>query len=234
MTNVVMIARDRPRLTEQTLESLRENTGRDSFNLTIVDDGSEIPACADWLEHWDEDVPTQLVQLHCPIGIVGFARNLGVLVAEKHFGRGDWLYFTDNDVYFKPGWLEKMTIAASVPPISILGGCRHPYHQANRVIPVEIREPIQAEVEVQTVDAVAGYSMLMRWGTWDAYGPFDAHAKGVGQSEDWALCQKAVRAGYKVGYIHPPVLINCGLTNTLGEKVPGWEQFEMVEGVVQE
>jgi hypothetical protein len=88
---------------------------------------------------------------------------------------------------------------------------------------------------VQT-DAVAGYSMLMSWQTWDKYGPFDQHAVGVGQSEDFAVCQKVLKDGYRVGYVSPPVLTVTGLTNTLGGKVPGWEQLKALvpEGVIAE
>lgn len=261
MTNIVMIARDRKKLTQQMLDSLWDNTDADSFNLTIVDDGSDV---AVWDKELDLPRPPEHigVTLSEPIGIVGFLRNLGASVTEKHFGRGDYLYFSDNDVYFKPGWLETMLFAMECPYLpggpdavrqtgqrfvlyAVIGGCRHPFHIPSEpsfiintlkagVLKAGGEIPLEEICRIETVDAVAGYSMLMRWGTWDAYGPFDAHAKGVGQSEDWALCQKAVKAGYKVGYIHPPVLVMCGLTNTAGEKVPGWEQFEMVERVVQE
>ena len=75
--------------------------------------------------------------------------------------------------------------------------------------------------------------MLMSWDTWDEFGGFDQHAKGVGQSEDFAVCQKVVKAGYKVGYVSPPVLVVTGLTNTLGEKVPGYGELKgmVPEGV---
>ena len=79
---------------------------------------------------------------------------------------------------------------------------------------------------LEETDAVAGYSMLMSWETWHKYGPYDQHAKGVGQSEDFAICQKVVKDGGRVGYVSPPVLTVCGLTNTLGEKVPGYEELK--------
>ena len=250
MTNIVMIIRDRPRLTEQALYSLWKNTKSDEYNLTVVDDGSKPPIT---LPPYRNVMSHITVRLSEPVGIVGFLRNLGASVAEKHFGRGDWLYFSDNDVYFKPRWLETMLFAMECPhlpgqslvPYAVLGGCRHPFHIPSEppliintfkagVLKAGGEIPLEEICRIETVDAVAGYSMLMRWGTWDTYGPFDAHAKGVGQSEDWALCRKVVEADYRVGYIHPPVLVMCGLTNTAGEKVPGWEQFEIVEGVVQE
>jgi hypothetical protein len=42
--------------------------------------------------------------------------------------------------------------------------------------------------------------------------------------------------GGKVGVIYPPLLVNTGITNSFGEKIPGWEmvQAEAPEGVICE
>lgn len=61
----------------------------------------------------------------------------------------------------------------------------------------------------------------MRWETWDKYGPLDAHASGVGQSEDYAFCQKIIQDGGKVGSIYPRCVLNCGLTNSFGQPSVG-------------
>ncbi len=95
----------------------------------------------------------------------------------------------------------------------------------------------------EITDAVAGYSMLMRWECFDLYGPFEQEAKGIGQSEDYAFCQKVIRGPEAtffescrnlVGYIHPPVLAHCGITNSNGEPATGADQFERVEGYIYE
>jgi hypothetical protein len=49
----------------------------------------------------------------------------------------------------------------------------------------------------------------------------DAHAKGVGQSEDWAFCQKIIKDGGRVGSVYPRVVFNCGITNSYGQPSPG-------------
>jgi len=162
-------------------------------------------------------------------GILGMVKNLGVYFAEQYWGRGDWLYLSDNDVYFTEGWDEKMTkaLAGTWHPVRLLGGSTHPYHGSNT------RRSFGG-YSIRTHDAVSGYSHLMRWSTWDEYGPLDANAVGVRQSEDWAFCQRVVKDGGEVGSIDPPVVYDCGLTDTFGQKGPGSDQIIRYEGVIQE
>lgn len=229
MVNIILIAKDRYKLTKQAIMSLSKNTDPESYNLTFVDDGSIDPFLL-------PAIPGASLHIYPSRGIVGLVRNIGADFAERYWGRGDWLYFSDNDVYFHSGWLETMVFAISHPEtFAVLGGCRHPFHKpAGKWCGFLCKG--DKEVEVCDADAVAGYSMIMSWDTWKTYGPFDQHAKGVGQSEDFAVCQKVVKAGYKVGYVSPPVLVVTGLTNTLGEKVPGHEELKAMvpEGVVAE
>lgn len=224
--NVVMLVKDRVRLTEQALRTLYENTPRDQFNLTIVDDGSDIETGL-VVERYKQD---NMRVVHFPesIGIVGFLRNVGAWASERYFGRGEFLYFSDNDVAFFSGWLDKMTEVLSCRDwisgnVKLLGGYRHPFHGVNGSWP-----------QVELTDAVAGYSHLMRWSTWDKYGPYDQHAKGVCQSEDFAICQKIVKDGGKVGYIHPPVIANCGITNSEGKPAIGHEAFPRLPDLIYE
>lgn len=217
--NVVMIARDRHKLTAQALGSLYENTQSAAFNCVLVDDGSDEPfGVYPSNPHW------QSLRLEKPCGIVGLVRNLGAYLSERYFGRGDYLLFVDNDVYFLPQWLERMTLDLEMERnLAVLGGQRHPYHGVNA-------KHIGGLVE--ETDAVAGYAMMMRWDVWDGCGPFDAHAKGLGQSEDWALCQKARSIGMYVGYHNPPTILHTGMTDTDGKPIAGAEQFERVPGVL--
>ena len=239
MTNVVMIARDRPRLTAQALKSLLSNTPMEAWSLVLVDDGSFAPITSKWLkplcdnlgycfppENW------QILRLERPTEIVGLVRNLGAYLSERYFppprkiGESEWIVFADNDTYFCPGWLETMTAALEADPnCAILGGQRHPYHGIN------CRHVLNSGV-IEETDAVAGYAMMMPWDVWQGCGPFDAHAKGLGQSEDWALCQKARQQGMYVGYHNPPTILHTGMTDTNGKPIAGAEQFPRVEGVL--
>jgi GT2 family glycosyltransferase len=145
-------------------------------------------------------------------------------MSEKVFGHSDWLCFLDNDVAVFEGWLSKAASLLDSEAIPmLLGGQRHPYHGVTHRL-----------YGVEEVDAVAGYSMFMSWDTWDRFGPFDANAKGIGQSEDWAFSQRVKKGGGIVGYIHPPVLAHCGLTNTDSKPATGHEAFERFPGLIYE
>ena len=224
MVNVVLLVKDRPRLTEQCLKTLYENTPEDQFNLTILWDGGTNDETLNVLEFYGKKANTKLVILVDSIGIVGWLRNVGASASERYFGRGDYLVQCDNDIAFLPNWLPKMiTVMQSQAPPAILGGYRHPYHGVNA-----------EHVGWQETDAVAGYMHFMKWITWDTMGPYDDHAKGVCQSEDFKMCQDIKRLGGRVGYIHPPVILNCGITNSEGKPAVGSEQFIRVPGYIYE
>ena len=227
MINIVMAVKDRSRLTAQALRSLALHTSGD-WNLTLVDDqsGDETRRGLDFFRQFR---PKQVAILRNQTsrGIVGQAKNLGVYWAERYWGRGDWLYLSDNDVYFEKGWDKALVgVALHNDHFGLIGGQNHPYHQ-----------PIAASHETDSLvyeyQALAGTSWLMRWWVWDAYGPLDAHAPGLCQSEDHVFCQKIREAGGKIGALNPPMIIDCSLTNTDGKPVIGVEtKTERVEGVL--
>lgn len=223
MTSIILIANGaRPRLLSQTLETLYKHTPRDQFNLTVIWDGSNpvffIPDDA------------AMLCMNRPCKIVGRLKNLGAYWSDKNFGRGEYVCFIDDDMAFFPGWLEKMTMVSSsmcASGNSILGGVRHSYHGVNF-------ENHTGRFGWHATDAVAGYCHFMSWKTWDQFGPYDAHAKGTGQSEDWKLCNDIVKAGGRVGYIHPPVMAHCGVKNSEGKPAIGNEKIERIPGLIYE
>lgn len=225
--NIVMLVKNRPRLTSQALRSLYSNTPKELYNITIIDDDSDTtnyePARDFALLGPTEQ--TALLTIANSKSITGQARNLGVYWAEKYWGRGDWLYLSDNDVYFTPHWLrELLTIAEAgekvYPPIRLVGAWNHPFLGSHSGMYLAEREGY-GKPNFHLHDAVAGASQLVRWATWDKYGPLDAHAVGVGQSEDWKMCQDIIKDGGKVGSIFPRAVLNCGITNSFGVASPG-------------
>jgi glycosyltransferase involved in cell wall biosynthesis len=230
MTNIVMICKDRPRLTEQTLRTLYDTVMSNQFNLTIMDDFSG-PETFKVIERYGtRSNSVYATPSDHAINCVGALKNAGASVSEQAFGRGDWLCFIDNDIAFFDGWLNKMSLSAYTETIdggpihSIIGGYRHPYHAVNSRIGNVF----------EFTDAVAGYMHFMSWSTWGKFGPYDANAKGVCQSEDFAICQRVSAAGGIVGYVHPPVIANCGLTNTEGKHAIGSELFPRIPGLIYE
>lgn len=212
--NIVMLVKDRINLTTQTLSTLYKNTVPDMFNVTIIDDDSTSG------KRWEALAANMTVlTIRNSKGITGQARNLGVYWAERYWGRAQWLYLSDNDVYFTPGWLDKLVgvmLAAEDYGFRIMGGWNHPF--------LRPREGFSTTYNGKTVheyDALTGASQLMRWDMWDKYGPLDAHAKGVSQSEDWKFCRDIAKDGGKIGAVHQRLVWNTGLTDTYGKAATG-------------
>lgn len=240
MVNVVLIARDRPRLTEQTLRTLYMNTKYEDFNLTTVDDGSHAETWKLIHNYGITKGNIEMVRFDRSVGIVGFLKNVGAWTSERVFGRGEFLCFIDNDIALMPNWLDQMIAVKEhikcseredAKGYAVIGGYRHPYHGVNLLAMGETHLGLSA---IEETDAVAGYMHFMRWATWDLYGPYDQHAKGVCQSEDFAFCRKVIENHGHVGYIHPPVLFNCGITNSEGLPAIGSETFPRAVGLVYE
>jgi glycosyltransferase involved in cell wall biosynthesis len=233
--NCVMLVRDRLRLTQQSLCSFMTNTDIPA-NLTIVDDGSG-PETAAWLREYaairDHPQPVALLRNESLNGVTGAARNLAVCWSENYFDRGDFLYLSDNDVFFTLGWLGRLVAVSSAGPtknFKLIGGQNHPFHQ-----PLSFMRWMDPPIEVREYYAVAGTSQLMRWKTWDEFGPLcHRHAQGTNRSEDHAMCQGIRAAGYHVGAIWPHVVIDCGLHQTDGSESIGMSAKPLFEGIVQE
>lgn len=214
--NIVLLVSDRPRLTQQSIISLVSNTPKDLYNLTVIDDGNQRFPIEQYLD-------ATTLKIYKSKHITGQARNLGVYWAEKYWGRGDYLYLSDNDVFFTPGWLPKLIDALewghSHLNVQLIGGWNHLFLQPKDNL--QWTGTQNSNVALSMHDAITGASQLMHWNTWDKYSPLDAHAVGVGQSEDYAFCQKIIKDGGKVASIYPRVVLNCGITNTFKQPSPG-------------
>jgi len=69
--------------------------------------------------------------------------------------------------------------------------------------------------------------MLMSWEVWDKYGPFcQTPVDKVCQSEDVDFTNKIRSDGFKLGVVSPTLVANCGITNSFGEHIPGWEMVK--------
>lgn len=225
MINFTMIVRDRQELTAQTLHSLEMNSAGYDLTVTIIDDQSK-PQTEAYLREWARACPAErvLVRMNHSRG-TGWARNLSIYVSEKAFGRGDYIYLSDNDCFFTEKWLDKMIAAFPDARVGVLGGYGHPYHLVNE------KHLTASGHEIGFVNAVATQSWMMTWETWDKYGPFEAKSLGVRKSEDWAFCQKIRKDGGEVGVLLPNVVHNTGKTDTFGDRTPGSEYMPSIKGV---
>jgi hypothetical protein len=222
MTNIVMLIKDRYILTKQALESLRKHTDCNAYTLTLVDDDSIDFRVVRLLR--DEVLAasgnTTLLTVERSTHRLGQLKNLGAFWSEQTFGRKEYIYFSDNDVYFTWGWLDKLVNLA--PVATILGGQSHPYHR-----------PLDVHAGWTEHDCLAGVSMLMRSETWNESGGFRRDtALGVCQSEDFDFTQRMRARGLRIGVISPHVVIHTGIINSEGRPAVGSELFPRVPGVI--
>jgi glycosyltransferase involved in cell wall biosynthesis len=234
MVNITIIARDRPCLTEQTLRSVR-NTNVEA-TVTVLDDGSL-------------DETMQIIQQSCalphptlkfyavrkwqPTGSSGAARNLAIRYSQERFGRGDLLYCSDNDVFFREGWLENMITAwgqAQRYGYGILGGSNHPFHGPAKAAAHEESLIGRGHLLEENL-TLASQSWLMEWSTWDRFGPL-AEPQGVCMSEDHEFCQRVRAAGLKVGHVKPYLVLPTSRLNTFKQPIPGAELIQEYPGVL--
>ena len=225
--NFTMLVRNRPNLTRQALESL---SGTMNCAVTVLNDRSE-DETNKVLQHYES---RGLHLFHNALGRgTGTLRNIVIYESEHRFGRGDYLYLSDNDVFFHPGWLGELLRCydAVYPEYAVIGAYNHPYH--NPVGAVNFPDG----TSVQEVLSLATQSMLMRWEVYDKYGPFGTTpVDRVCMSEDVEFCNRIRADGFKVGVVHPHLVTATAITNTFGEKIPGWElvKAQAPEGIIIE
>jgi len=235
MTNVIMLCHNRLRLLQQALRTLYDNTPREEFTLTLVNDASTDFRVNRALEDWAQAGNATLLTINKSAHVLARGKNLGAFWSEQSFGQGEWLYFSDSDVAFTPGWLGTLTDVArqvEFAGFKLFGGQAHPFHHG-KVTGLEYGDQGKL-LELEVLD---GPSWLMRWSTWDKVGKFSRDcAPGTCQSEDAEWCARLVKAGGRIGVVHPHAVLHTGLTNTSGADAPGRKEREAgrVAGYVYE
>ncbi len=254
MTNICIIARGRHRLLAQTIDSLYANTDQKEFTCTVAhDDGPDEDFRVRRLLQWIERRNFQLISVRNSGHVLAQLKNLAVFQSRMRFGAGDWLYISDSDVCFLPGWLQKLTDCAQTSErygFRLWGGQIHPFHHAvppkeggvnfcGSVLDVDgIRDCTWTEHSV-----LDGPSWLMRWRTWREVGPLSRTcAPGTCQSEDAEWCGRLTAPknggsyGYRIGVTSPHVVVHTGLTNSAGEDCVGRKERELMipQGVLAE
>ena len=107
--SVVIPTRDRPRELERCLQALTGlSTPRESFEVIVVDDGSD-PPVAPVVEKFGSKLDVVCARHPEPRGPAA-ARNTGAARAT-----GSLLVFTDDDCTAAPGWVAALEKAAGAP-----------------------------------------------------------------------------------------------------------------------
>ena len=218
MINFTLLCHGRPRLLKQTLDSIGDT---DQMMIDIHGDAPTFETQQIARKFMDDKEGSFTVI--GPSNGTGAARNAVIGSASTH--RGDYLYLSDDDVFFLcPDWLSILVRSYEVAwaaGFKVVGGYNHPYHQ-----PIAVAPAADGYV-VNEVHALALQSMLMKWEVWDKYGPFCQTPPGkVCQSEDVDFTNKMRADGGGIGVIAPPLVVNCGITNSFGGKIPGWEMVK--------
>jgi len=219
---IILITKNRTKLLEQTIDSLVKSTPKDLYDLIVVDDGS------DNIEHLKtyllNDIISDLVITN--FGSPSKCRNIGAEIARKKGYK--FLYHTDNDMYFLPGWLEEchknynlndnhiyfVPKNSKTDRIVIIGAYCHPFLQNNSDKAFSLDE-----IMVETVDAVSGNSWFISTEDYFSYGLHETD--GIMASEDWEMCQRIRKDGHLVVRLVPHLVLHCGVTNSRGEASVG-------------
>jgi GT2 family glycosyltransferase len=206
-TAIILITKNRLKLLKQTVTTLTLNTPSELYDLIIIDDGSE-PDCIGYLSGLKAGgACSDLVLTN--FGSPSKCRNIGAEIARKKGYK--YLYHTDNDMYFLPGWLEICKeVLKLTERVKIVGAYCHPFMQKNKDFEFNT---------LQTVDAVSGNSWFISTEDYFSYGLHETD--GIMASEDWEMCQRIRKNGFFVVRLNPHKVLHCGLTNSRGEASVG-------------
>lgn len=215
---IVIITKDRRNLFFQTFKSLLENTDKEKYDLIVVDDGSKNNFMLSELFSQGHISDLILTNMKSP----GKCRNLAMEIVKKRDYK--YVYHSDNDMYFLPGWLEKCyKTMESYPEIGLLTPCGHPYHLRNN----DPLYSIPDNGDIFPVNSCAGNSWFLRVSDYLRLGL--SENEGIMASEDTEFCNK-IRKPTDLDLKYPEklcvrlkenVVLHCGITNSNGEQATG-------------
>lgn len=207
LVSIIILVYNRPELTQQTLDTLLDTLSQSTIEHEVicVDNGSD---------HKTRHLLTnyqfhQHIRIHPNQG-VGKGKNHGVATSA-----GDYLYISDNDLYYQPGWLEALVKTSQVyPEAKVIGTFRHPFHGL-------IKQHQRANLLFEQSDQQVGSTWFLTRSTWDQFGPLQ---EGVPYGvDDVAFNEKVKASGGYVGSIYPYKVYHCGIKNSDGHWSPGGE-----------
>jgi len=208
-TAIVIITRNRGRLFNQTMQSLMRNTPRELYDLIVVDDASANSSI--FHELYDRGDIDHLILTNQ--ASPGACRNLGMEIVKR--GGYKYVYHSDNDMYFLPGWLEKcqQTLVEN-DNIKLITPYGHPYHHYNNEF---LRD------DIYSVNACAGNSWYLETETYLKYGL--AENKGIMCSEDHDFCIRLRKDGFICARFVDNLVLHTGICNSSGDPATGAEQM---------
>lgn len=211
LASVIIPSLNRPRAVEVCLDALAAQTlPPGSFEVIVVDDGSEPPLALD-PKRWAAKFDFKL--LHQPNSGPAGARNRGVAEA-----RGEFLAFTDDDCLPTPNWLEKLVAALHENPEALVGGSTFNGLKNNIFAKTSqlILEMVYEHFNHDPANAYffASNNMACRRGEFLKIGAFDVSFRIA--SEDREFCDRWRMAGRRLSWIQDAVIEHRHAQSFLG------------------
>lgn len=211
---IVMVSFGRPALLWKTLDSLKENTEKDSYRLIVVDNGSLNEQRVKLAQRTEID---ELVLLGRNAGKpyswnLGFLMSYNLCIADND-EKPDYFVFCDSDLEFSKEWLPTMMEVYKKYehlPLGVLSG------YLNTVGEFKV-DRVNSTEELEIRRHPPGCCLMVSRKVIEAVGLFDSKIKIRGV--DTAYTARLWRAGYKNACIR-----NRGeLVKHTGEKQRTWE-----------
>src|SRR3990167_1022976 len=211
---VIISTRNRVKLLKQTLESLRKNSDN-PLEIVVIDDASGSKT-------WD------FLLTQKDIKSFRFEDRLTIAEVKKKgyelCSRKQYVYFSDDDVYFEPHWDSKLiSILQKFPDIGVVGGRHHPHHQIFSTC------PLNGEGQILICEQQAGYSLLLRQKDYRAIKGYEVSERTEDGGEDTLICDMIKAQGKLVASIDPPVIVHCGLKNHRGLNAADYHEMMEIQ-----
>lgn len=192
---------NRPALLHDCLESVRTQSYQ-NIEVVLVDDGSNIPAAAAFLDKLDEEFASRgWIIVRQENQYLGAARNTAVRAAK-----GKYLFFLDDDNLLRPDAIALATRLAEQTGADIVTSIMSLFRGPPGTFPVHAEEewvflgddPLRGIFDNSFGDAAA----LVRRDLHDRLGGF-TEDRGVG-AEDWEFFLKAALSGARIEHSLTP------------------------------
>lgn len=202
-TSIIIPVYNAHEYTENCLKSIAHHTDVDSYEVILIDNGSNPP-------YRYEDIPEEISPLptiYRHKSNMGFpaAVNLGMKLAK-----GDAVCILNNDLVVTPGWLEHLTYYLDYDLLDIVGPMTNTisgpqqvhttYYSNQEELGMVAAEWFMDNFrQFKRLHRLIGFCMLMRRSTWQTVGDFD-EVYSPGNYEDDDFCLRAIEKGFRLGY----------------------------------
>jgi GT2 family glycosyltransferase len=222
MVSIVIPVYNQHEMTEECIEAIRRNTDSGTYEIIIIDNGSDpaldIPHLGQHIMQ-DKNNPKGW---HIGESIIRNEQNLGFPFAVNQGiieAKGDTIILLNNDVIVTPGWAERLRHYLDNgwgiigPVTNYCAGLQRvilPVYENEKELNTEAAKWSEAHKgETEEVTFIIGFCMAFKKSLFDEIGLFDATLWPC-SGEEIDFCFRARKAGYKVGFTKDVYLHHFG------------------------